>query len=87
MMAGIEHEEAERSSDPSAPNALVVVDPLRRSGWDSLLASQPQASIFHGSGLGAGASADLRAYPGLYLQLCKADAWPACCPSWKCPAR
>jgi CelD/BcsL family acetyltransferase involved in cellulose biosynthesis len=49
-MAGIEHEEAERSSDPSAPSALVVVDPLQRSGWDSLLTSHPQASIFNGSG-------------------------------------
>jgi hypothetical protein len=50
MMPPTEHEKIKRSSDPSLPEAPVVVDPLEYPGWDSLLAAHPQASIFHGTG-------------------------------------
>jgi hypothetical protein len=38
------------TSDSSAPGTHVAVDPLAHPGWDSLLASHPQASVFHGTG-------------------------------------
>src|SRR5271168_4610376 len=50
MMPTTEHEKIKRSSDPSLPEAPVVVDPLEYPGWDSLLAAHPQASIIHGTG-------------------------------------
>ena len=49
-MSPAQHEETERSSDQSASEAPVVVDPLRYPGWDLLVAAHPQASIFHGTG-------------------------------------
>jgi hypothetical protein len=49
-MTEIEHEEAKRSSDLPRAEAPVVVDPLQRPEWDSLVEAHPQASIFHGQG-------------------------------------
>ena len=49
-MPPTEHETVKRSSGPSLRAAHIVVDPLEYPGWDSLLATHPQASIFHGTG-------------------------------------
>lgn len=50
MMSCAEHEETHDSTSSTAPEALTVVDPLRRPGWDSLVEAHPQSSVFHGSG-------------------------------------
>src|SRR5438128_2551771 len=41
---------AKQEASPACglPGRLLVIDPLRHSGWDSLLSDLPEASFFHG---------------------------------------